>query len=351
MIRLLPDMPMPIPERPTVEAGTGHADFGQWLSDTPEHGATGAGGRTDVAHHGIGPVTPLPEPALAPLVPAETTPPPLSWRLSPALEASLPVPTPVTALPAPVDAPVRLEAPSPRSVETAPVAPQQGEPTRATRYDVPPPSPAVPVPVDALASPPSSPVTSEGGQAPRWQLQTPAAGSRVVVFTVPWELRAGAHLSQSLRVTLEVEILPMSNGSGAQGRGQIAAAPTATISSPGIRPLAPPPAGPVSSPWLPGRDRAPAPTQEIDGPRGMAGAASASPSPWPMRLLRWLNADGQGPVAWMRDFTADPAALPTLVDTLRRFAQAENIPLRRIVLNGQTLWSADAPNHHRPAKA
>jgi hypothetical protein len=75
-------------------------------------------------------------------------------------------------------------------------------------------------------------------------------------------------------------------------------------------------------------------------PAGAGTALLGASFEWPLRLLRWLNEGPQGATAWLRDFTLAPEAMPALVDDLRRFAAAENLPLDRIVLNGRTLWSA-----------
>ena len=59
---------------------------------------------------------------------------------------------------------------------------------------------------------------------------------------------------------------------------------------------------------------------------------------WPMQLL-WQSDAGAETTLWYRDFQLAPDREAGVLDTLRRYLRAESPGVRRIVINGRTVWS------------
>ncbi|MBW8311248.1 MAG: hypothetical protein K0M64_04365 [Rhizobium sp.] len=184
-----------------------------------------------------------------------------------------------------------------------------------------------------------------------WRMAAPASGEVLTLFASPWQLISGPHLSRTTRgdhgLLTGQTITPPAPAEATQfmatESSAIQRAPRAGQDSPlqvGRHGLG----RPVDAQERSGN----ADDVPVSAPSG--GTTGGAPVPWPIRLLRWLNAGEQGPIAWLRDFTADPAVLPSLITEIRRFAQSENIPLRRIVLNGQTIWATETPSTSTTAK-
>lgn len=284
MIELLPQVPLPVPTPTNSTPVPAQADFGRWLA------------------------TPLPSPPEdQPLLPG-TAP------FSP--ERSTPLPPPLL----PSGGGDRAIAP------LLPVAQPE------------PPSIPLAVPDPALVPP------LEESVAMAWAMAS-APGSTTTVHLVasPWRLAAGDQLSQQIEATLSLfmaeetpQALAVAKG---QGQGPVPGAP----SIPGLRTPPLRAGGDTTAlglvPIAAGvRLATAAAAEETAAVRGSVAGQAAH---WPLRLLRWLNDGDGGRTVWLRDFTADAGAASGLVDDLRRFARAESLPLTRIVLNGQTLWTAD----------
>lgn len=190
-----------------------------------------------------------------------------------------------------------------------------------------------------------APSGTDPSQRIAWALVGGGQGEAVQLIASPWRLAPGDRLSQELRATLSVFV---AEGPAAP-TASIAPMPAISSGDPAtaimVRAAASEPARhatgsglqvPVQSPQSIAAASA---SEEIAAGRS---AAQAQAAHWPLRLLRWLNDSEAGTTLWLRDFTTEPGAASALVDDLRRFAQTEGLPLRRIVLNGQTLWSVES---------
>lgn len=293
MIELLP--PLPPPPGQTGQPGQTpvRADFGQWLSGSPGHPQD----------------TPSPQP----------TPP----SSGPVLPASL---VPAALLEQPVPAPDAMGPP----LGTIPGT------------ELPLPAPAAPTPSAAVS------IAAHDTGVMSWSLAaTKVEGGVVELIASPWRLAAGEHLSQQVGAKLALVMsgpataalaarAPADVGQGPGSSPTMSAAPML----PAIRVLEDAAIGP---PPLAAHAARAAQALASDDGSAVRGALPGHAAQWPLRLLRWLNDGEGGKTAWLRDFTLDSAATATLVVAVRRFAQAENLPLARIVLNGQTIWSADSP--------
>jgi hypothetical protein len=177
------------------------------------------------------------------------------------------------------------------------------------------PSPLVPLPVAAPAA--AAVVEAAAAPLPAWQVAVhPADG--VVELLSPWRLVAGASLSQIAGGrSVGAMALPGSTATGANS-------PTGARA--------------VASGALPGTFGFAA---ALPATTALPPAQLASAAQWALRLLRWFETRGEGATAWLRDYTATPERAAEMVDDLRQFARSEGLPLRRIVLNGQTVWSAE----------
>lgn len=286
MIELLPPLPLPPGQTgPTGQAPV-RADFGQWLSG-------GAGHPQDAqVPSPLPPTFPVAESTVAPL----PSPAPEPDVVTPALHATTP--------------------------------PASG---------VPLPAPPAPLPMTAPAE--GDPLSVQCSLA-----MTNIAGGTVELIASPWRLAAGGRLAQQVEATLALVMAdPLSNTtiSRLPGRDGPGSAPGESI------PVASGTPALVSA----GSAATGLPTSALNAQRialaaaaddGAAarGALQGQAAHWPLRLLRWLNDGDGGKTVWLRDFTLDSAAVSTLIGDVRRFAQAENLPLARIVLNGRTLWTA-----------
>jgi hypothetical protein len=275
----------------------------------------------------------LPAPPISPVPPLGAPPTSLAPPTSPWATA-LPIPTAPPVLPPTASAP---------SVSLLP--PTSPAPTASLPPSTPPAPPAAlaaeaPVP----ASPPASPSPAEGVRTV-WTLASRSGGETVDLFFTPWQLVAGHQLSQQGRNRAPGIATPAHSAPGPasiQGaRGLAGGAMSAALARDAAWLVQ---AGaPLATAWAttarPVAAAASAAAESIGSGAPALGAAAA----WPLRLLRWLNEGSQGATAWLRDFTLDADALPALVQDLQRFAASQDIPLHRIVLNGQTLWTSTPP--------
>ncbi|HEU0153481.1 MAG TPA: hypothetical protein VFQ84_09070 [Arenimonas sp.] len=376
MIGLLPPFPM-VPAAPGTPGGTGdpaQADFGQWLVP----GATpGAAPGTNVPA--------VPVPAIASGLPANAAPPLLpttpaalftpgqpAWvaeseselyrapHVTPRTEsvANLPAsPVPVVAPGLPVRqtppvlsmAPVALVAPSqPSSVAASegelPLAPQ------ITPTGMQPPPPFVALELK-LELPERLPVPAIDIAPARlfWTLSSPGDSGTVSLVAVLWQLTAGDQLSQQLKSSLAREPASPIVPTTVVAPRHPSATPAVAMQMPArFQPLQPSPSAPEMLAFASSAQRLPAAGASQTNDAGASSALFGASFQWPLKLLRWLNDGPQGATAWLRDFTLSPEYVPALVEDLRRFAAAENIPLERIVLNGQTLWAAEPATPRTP---
>lgn len=282
MIELLPNLPMPGAPPGAATRAPEQADFSQWLAPSAQ--------------------SPVPGAAAAPVLPVAVD----TLIVPPALiREVLPVPMPPSTMPADAAFP-----------------------------DVPTMSPA------AIGTP-LDPIIDDAARL-SWTLSGSEPGGAVQLIASPWRLAPGDRLSQELRATLSVHIdEPSATSSSsrllattapAAGAGMIHA-----LVATGSARSAADPVSPLPLQTVPHA----ASITSSDESAASRSAAGAQASQWPLRLLRWLNDSEGGATLWLRDFTTDPGASSGLVDDLRRFAQTEGLPLRRIVLNGHTLWAAD----------
>lgn len=288
MIELFPNVPVPNPTPGATVRNSGQADFGQWLAPSTELAT---------------PAETLP--AVTPVVPTE----------------EVPVLGPVASI----------------IVEQTDVA--------SVSDPVPVPEMAAPsLPVDAaMVLPGAIPSTGDDGLHLSWALVAGEPGEAVQLVASPWRLAPGDRLSQQLHATLSVAVV----GDVATVSVSIAAPPAIAGGVAASAVISGEPRGAVRQSAEPGLPlpawavlNAAANSASEESAAGRS-AAQAQAAHWPLRLLRWLNDSEGGSTLWLRDFTSEPGAAPALVDDLRRFAQAEGLPLRRIVLNGRTLWAAD----------
>lgn len=302
MIELPLNLPLPLPSStPGAPAApgqaAGHADFSQWLSGSAESPVPGPPGQT------------VPSPTL-PGVPPEAAP-------MPPPTDSPPLPVPGLAVPDPGIAP---QAP-------ASLPPLQWLAEVASAMSVAPAS-----------------FAGEGLRL-EWTVATVSEpGAAVQLIASPWRLAAGDRLSQELHATLSLFIAdsPAANAAApAPATGAREPATQGLAGVAGSRLLAPALESAMTGlPLTAGPSVQAAATAAADE-AGSRSAAQAHAAHWPLRLLRWLNDSDSGKTLWLRDFTVESGSADGLVDDLRRFAQAEKLPLARIVLNGRTLWSAD----------
>lgn len=324
MIRLLPDLPLPTPDRGPFEGAAPRTDFAQLLQPPP----AGPAPPNEVA---------LPEPVpswlMAQPVPQTTALPvaagPTSWLVA-AGESSFEGPGPDGETP-----------------EAGPTPPPATDPRAADLVQAPAPDHAGSLAASGMSSPPPG----DGHGVVVWRMAAPANGEVLTLFASPWQLMSGPHLSRTTRgdhghatgLTITPPAPAEATRFMATESPLIQNAPRAIQDSP----LQVGRHGPVRS--IDAQDR-PGNADDVPVSAPSGSTTGGAPVPWPIRLLRWLNAGEQGPVAWLRDFTVDPAVLPSLITEIRRFAQSENIPLRRIVLNGQTIWTTETPSTRTTAK-
>jgi hypothetical protein len=305
MIDGLPPLPLPLPN-PALGKPAPAGDFAAWLGDPPR------------------PPTPPPMAADAP-----------------------PAPDPVAGMPLPDLAPrvpALPDANLPTAVLLAPPVPLPALPTEAAAPlspGLPMLPPAPPLPVAApIAAPIAAAAHAETAPPPLWQVAVhPADG--VVELLSPWRLVAGASLSQvgvgrTAQALVHHLPLPRATPTAAGAAAAMGTAPTlpgapfavAGGRAPGPAPVAMP-APPRTGDPAPAADRVGAPPAQL-----------ASAAQWALRLLRWFEHRGDGATAWLRDYTATAANTAQLVADVREFARDEGLPLRRVVLNGRTVWAA-----------
>jgi hypothetical protein len=300
MIELPLNLPLPLPSSTpgapaTPGQAAGHADFSQWLSGSVESPVPGPLGQT------------VPSPTL-PVVPPEAAP------MLPPTDSHL-LPVPGLAVPDPSIAPPQPPASLP---------PLQWLPEVASAISVAPAS-----------------FVGEGLRL-EWTVATVSEpGAAVQLIASPWRLAAGDRLSQELHATLSLFIADSSAANVATATPATGGREPATQGLAGRRLSAPAIESAMTGlPLTAGPSVQAAATAAAEEASGRS-AAQAQAAHWPLRLLRWLNDSDSGKTLWLRDFTVESGSADGLVDDLRRFAQAEKLPLARIVLNGRTLWSAD----------
>jgi hypothetical protein len=298
MIDILPPMPQPVPPAAAAKPANG-GDFAAWLAAVPAAPHQAPVPDDDVAMPVPGLVVPLPtEALLASALPGQ------------AVDGLVP--------------PTRL----PSDLSAQPLPPTPEAPALAPSSTV-----ALPIAAPAVDAATATPL-------PAWQVAVhPADG--VVELLSPWRLVAGASLSQIAGGrSVDAMALPGPTAGGASPpTGARAIASGALPGTPGFAaalpattalPLVPMAAALRDSELLAAADAGSAPPAQL-----------ASAAQWALRLLRWFETRGEGATAWLRDYTATPERAAEMVDDLRQFARSEGLPLRRIVLNGQTVWSAE----------
>ena len=223
----------------------------------------------------------------------------------------------------------------PRRWYVAPVGPPGPRPVHdfgAAPAMVPPPPPSQgPFMAEPLA---------DTGDAPlQWQVRASTEGG--VELWWPWQLMATPHLSQRSAV----HGLPMVTTAPPTTEKTAMAADPKTIAAASPEPWSAvvstgPRKSEVHAPSTATVDIA-ADEVGIDVTNERGAAMPAAGLPWARRLLRWLESQDQAATAWVRDYTVAARGEAELIADLRRFAQSEGLPLRRIVLNGRTVWTAD----------
>lgn len=319
MINLLPELPLPVPStNPARKPEGGALDFASLLANPPATTSTPA--EAPKVRDPSAPAVPL-----APGIDGQVLPESLRALQSPQQE-TVPVPTRVRPTPPTLADMQPACGLSHTAVEPGP-RPQ--------------PLPAAAEPMDPLTTQVMEPV----GTMPT-QTQShpgPALEGRIDLVTLPWRLRANAALSYR-----STSVGNMGTGAmmdvarpileGAPWAGSNAMRwptfawingewqPTSTLPRPPFLPL----------PERPGHDWC-----------GSSDPVHAGHAPawtfWSQRLLRWHpDREGEGVVARVRDFGFDPAQTQSLIDSLLALAEQQDIPLRRIVLNGHEIWRADS---------
>jgi hypothetical protein len=301
MIQTLPLLPTLATAAPVSLGDRGQSDFGQWLAP------------------GSTPVPPDSPPALP----------------GPHIEdVGIPLaPVAIDPLGAPGAGsdsdPLPLLAPPD---ELAFVSPVSGAPPASQAADAPMLAP------EPRALPPADAIGLVGTLASR------SGGDAVDLIFAPWQLMAGHRLSQQWRHSAPTDVLPANAKSERVSDPGIGFPPAVALAE-GLPRGAQVwgPAATTLATWWPSTAQllaaAGATTESFGSGTPSLGAAAT----WPLRLLRWFSEGPEGATAWLRDFTIDAAAVPTLVNDLRRLAAAQDIPLHRIVLNGQTLWMSSQP--------
>jgi hypothetical protein len=303
MIELPLNLPLPLPSStpgaPAAPGGqaAGHADFSQWLSGSPESPVPGPPGQT------------VPSPTLPGVLP-EAAP-----MLPPTDQHLLPVPG--------------LAVPDPGIAPQAPASL--------------PPLQWLPDVASAMSAAPAS--FAGDGLRLEWTVATiTEPGAAVQLIASPWRLAAGDRLSQELHASLSLFLADSSPANIAAPTSAMGAPESATpglAGAAGLRPSTPALESAITGLPLAAAPSVQAAATAAADEAGSRSAAQAHAAHWPLRLLRWLNDSDSGKTLWLRDFTVESGSADGLVDDLRRFAQAEKLPLARIVLNGRTLWSAD----------
>jgi hypothetical protein len=352
---------------PGGTADPAQADFGQWLVPGATPGATPG---TNV------PAAPVP--AMASGLPARATPPAFpttpaalvtpgqpAWatgseselylapHVAPRTEsvAILPAsPMPVVApgLPVRQTSPVFSTAPVALVAASQPssVAASKGELPLArqitpTDMQTPPPFVAVEL---KLELPERLPLQAIDIAPARlfWMLSSQEDGGTVSLVAALWQLTAGDQLSQQLKSSSAREPASPIVPAAVVAPRPVSATPVVAMQMPArFQPLKPSPSAPEMLAFASAAQRLATAGASQTNDAGAGSALFGANFQWPLKLLRWLNDGPQGATAWLRDFTLSPESVPALVEDLRRFAAAENIPLERIVLNGQTLWAAE----------
>ncbi|MFT3806716.1 hypothetical protein [Arenimonas sp.] len=172
----------------------------------------------------------------------------------------------------------------------------------------------------------------------------PTHEGTIDLVTLPWRLRANAALSYRSTSGGNVGTAAMADSArapligGARWSGEFAARwPTYTWVNGEWQPTSTLPRPPFLS--LPER-----PDHGWCGNADPVHAGQATAwTFWSQRLLRWQpDREGEGVIARVRDFGFDPAQTQSLIDSLLALSEQQDIPLRRIVLNGHEIWRADS---------
>ncbi len=202
---------------------------------------------------------------------------------------------------------------------------------------------------DAVADAPMAD-TNVAGESQHPDVATHSDESdRGLFMLLPWQLTANNTLSQLLQLTT------LHDGSvpPAAATGYAASARAGQITPPGIALLNMTSSGTAAESAM-----LPAAIVRVDAtaPRAAA-AARTSPAEtgallsqlaeqWQARLARWTESGLHGLTVRIRDYRLDADAQTALANQLQAFAQANGMPLNRILINARELWHAGAlPSH------
>lgn len=328
MIRGLPPMPLPVPTGAPANVDPAmQEDFASWLRPSPAVVPTG---NTDAV---AAPPSPDDQDALAlppfaapeagflpatcfepsPLAPVEPQP------SLPSTSATLPSTSP-PPLPLPAIVTKPLSAPS-----TTP--PTDALSTLFPELPAPAPTGGAVLAVLELADGTVTVVPGEGRIeiVSSWRLVADGSLAQIGRAALPYaatDAAHAAHASTTSSVSLPVSTIAAAMRSDAMSVGGRASPVTLTPAVAALR-----------------RDVTNA---DAINAAGNAPSLPATAATWSLRLLRWFEAEGRGATAWLRDYTVAGDGEAGLVDDVRRFAQDAGLPLRRIVLNGRTLWSVES---------
>lgn len=196
-----------------------------------------------------------------------------------------------------------------------------------------------------LASEPRLRVSLESGSIPvdgrTFHVLAPLPQVSAVI-TTPWRLTASGELDHQFTgvsgpLTGREPAAVLSNGPGPLPvpirEGNVRSESSQTLWSKPVERLGNPLGSTVASPSTPKRSAAPVETSERS-----SATWSADRSAWPLQLLWQSNAGGESTI-WYRDFQLARESEAGVLDTLRRFLRAESPGVRRIVINGRTVWS------------
>lgn len=182
---------------------------------------------------------------------------------------------------------------------------------------------------------------------PPLQLRLTSAGGEVELIDMPWTLMATGRLAHR---TAGSSGLPADTGTGRRqvvaGGGSGGLPLSAFVVAAGE--AAPRSLSRMQA--MPGATAYSAASE--DGANGAEEVAARTAAPvfeWTERLMRWIERNGRA-TALIRDYRLDDPAAEALAERLQAFADADGLPLERIVINGRAYPGARRP-HEESAHA